>query len=129
LLCAVLEAFANFAVRGFALDLHAVFIPGLPKLPSWKPSELSFRPDQRYNVFRFQAFSSLSTKLGLASNLYYKGQAPNAVMEPLVKILGLGGVNAGRHGGYRLLSYLLGDAVKITKHARFGVLERSPKRS
>ncbi len=42
-------------------------------------------------------------------------------------MLGLRCVSAGQHGGYRLLLIVvLGDAIKITQHARFGVLEWSP---
>jgi len=43
-------------------------------------------------------------------------------------MLGLRCVSAGQHGGYRLLLIVvLGDAIKITQHARFGVLEWSPQ--
>jgi hypothetical protein len=110
------------------LSIHAVFISGLPKLPSRKRSGLCFLPDRRYNVFGYQAFSSSTAEPGLASNLYYKRQAPAGFTAPEVEVF-RPALRQHRLAWLPPLAFIfvLGDAIKITQHARFGVLEWSPQ--
>jgi len=50
--------------------MHAVFISGFAKITLPEPFRLSFQPGQRYNVFGYQGFSSMTWELGLAIHLY-----------------------------------------------------------
>jgi hypothetical protein len=49
--------------------MHAVFISGLPKLPAEKQWGYPDLQDRRYNVFRYQWVSSVTSGPGLASDL------------------------------------------------------------
>jgi hypothetical protein len=57
-----------------------------------------------------------------------KGRRQQGSRRLKLRFSGLRCVSASWHGDHRLLLYFVfGDAIKITQHARFGVLEWSPQ--